>query len=106
MAKYLISFPSAAMVVPDGEWEAVGRDAHAVVNRAGVFRYIPKPWSEPLLVADLRAALAFDPGAAPSADELERRRLEALEPGITQVELGPNGEVLMPGHLPMRPGEL
>src|SRR6266550_2045915 len=24
MAKYLISFPSAAMVVPDGEWEAVG----------------------------------------------------------------------------------
>ena len=27
MAKYLISFPSAAMVVPDGEWEAVGRDA-------------------------------------------------------------------------------
>ena len=25
MAKYLISFPSAAMVVPDGEWEAVGR---------------------------------------------------------------------------------
>jgi len=27
MAKYLISFPSAAMVVPEGEWEAVGRDA-------------------------------------------------------------------------------
>jgi hypothetical protein len=24
MATYLISFPSAAMVVPDGEWEAVG----------------------------------------------------------------------------------
>ncbi len=24
MAKYLISFPSAAMVVPDGEWGAVG----------------------------------------------------------------------------------
>src|SRR6476660_5020319 len=32
MAKYLISFPSAAMVVPDGEWEAVGRDAHAVID--------------------------------------------------------------------------
>jgi hypothetical protein len=28
MAKYLISFPSAAMVVPDAEWGAVGRDAH------------------------------------------------------------------------------
>ena len=34
MSKYLISFPSAAMVVPDGEWEAVGRDAHAVIDEA------------------------------------------------------------------------
>jgi len=34
MAKYLISFPSAAMVVPEGEWEAAGRDAHAVVEEA------------------------------------------------------------------------
>jgi len=34
MAKYLISFPSAAMVVPDGELEAVGRDAHAVIDAA------------------------------------------------------------------------
>jgi hypothetical protein len=34
MAKYLISFPSAAMVVPDDEWEAVGRDAHAVIDEA------------------------------------------------------------------------
>src|SRR5947209_17621846 len=34
MAKYLISFPSAAMVVPDGEWETVGRDAHAVIDQA------------------------------------------------------------------------
>lgn len=34
MAKYLISFPSAAMVLPDGEMEAVGRDAHAVIAQA------------------------------------------------------------------------
>jgi hypothetical protein len=34
MAKYLISFPSAAMVVPDGELGAVGRDAHAVSEEA------------------------------------------------------------------------
>ena len=34
MAKYLISFPSAAMLVPDGEWEAVGRDSHAVIDEA------------------------------------------------------------------------
>ena len=34
MARYLISFPSAAMVVPEGEWEAVSRDAHAVIDEA------------------------------------------------------------------------
>jgi hypothetical protein len=34
MAKYLISFPSAAMVVPADELESVGRAAHAVVEAA------------------------------------------------------------------------
>jgi hypothetical protein len=34
MAKYVISFPSAAMIVPDGEWGTVGRDAHAVIDEA------------------------------------------------------------------------
>jgi len=34
MAKYLISFPSAAMVVPEGELDAVGRDASAVIDEA------------------------------------------------------------------------
>lgn len=40
MAKYLISFPSAAMVVPESEWEAVDRDSHAVIieaKAAGVY---------------------------------------------------------------------
>lgn len=34
MAKYLISFPSAAMAVPDDEWEAVVRDSHAAIEAA------------------------------------------------------------------------
>ena len=34
MAKYLISFPSAAMVVPDEEWDAVVRSSHAVIEEA------------------------------------------------------------------------
>lgn len=40
MAKYLISFPSAAMVVPDDALPAVDRDAHAVIaaaKAAGVY---------------------------------------------------------------------
>lgn len=36
MAKYLISFPSAAMVVPAAEMAAVGRDAHAVIAAAKI----------------------------------------------------------------------
>lgn len=34
MAMYLISFPAAAMVLADGEWEAVVRDSHAVIEEA------------------------------------------------------------------------
>jgi hypothetical protein len=34
MTKYLISFPSAAMVIPDGEFEAISDAAHAVVEEA------------------------------------------------------------------------
>ena len=34
MAKYLISFPSAAMKVPDSEWAAVEHDSHAVIREA------------------------------------------------------------------------
>jgi len=34
MFKYLISFPSAAMVVPEDEWDAVVRDSHAVIEEA------------------------------------------------------------------------
>jgi len=34
MAKYLISFPSAAMVVPPDEFDSVTRDSHAVIEEA------------------------------------------------------------------------
>lgn len=34
MAKYLISFPSAAMVAPAAEMDAVSRDSHAVIAQA------------------------------------------------------------------------
>ena len=40
MTKYLISFPSAAMVVPEGEFQAVSDESHAVIadaKAAGVY---------------------------------------------------------------------
>ena len=59
MAKYLISFPSAAMVVPDGEWGAVGRDAHAVIDEAKAAEDVP-----PVLVsADGAVAMGGYPWA-------------------------------------------
>lgn len=36
MTKFLISFPSAAMQVPDHDLAEVGRDAHAVIEEAKV----------------------------------------------------------------------
>lgn len=85
--------------------------AQAAINEAGAFRYICKPWRDDELAAHVDAALAHAAEASaqrsaaqawhdrqdePSAYERERRRLEALEPGITHVEWGPSGEVVMP----------
>lgn len=85
--------------------------AQLAINGAGVFRYLCKPWRDEELAAHVDAGLALagssrqqreaaqawqDHRHAPSSEELERRYLEALEPGLTHVDWGPNGEVLMP----------
>lgn len=81
------------------------------VNDARVFRYILKPWNDSELVESVDAALNHAHAQREqsqladamrvqrgdlSTGEAERRRLEALEPGITHVDWGANGEVLMP----------
>jgi len=81
MATYLISFPSAAMVVPVDDWEAVGLAAHAVIDEAkaagvyvfggGIDEAIP-----PLLVA---ADGSFVEGGYPWAP--------VLDGGCTVLEL-------------------
>ncbi|EDY15942.1 hypothetical protein CfE428DRAFT_6553 [Chthoniobacter flavus Ellin428] len=87
MAKYLISFPSAAMVVPDGEWEAVGRDAHAVIDEAkaadvyvfggGIDEAVP-----PVLVsADGAVAEGGYPWGSPAQRRLYRARTALTRPG-------------------------
>ena len=71
MAKYLISFPSAAMVVPNGEWETVGRDSHAVIDEAkaaGVYVFgggIDESVPPALVSADGTVAEGGYPWAAP-----------------------------------------
>jgi DNA-binding NtrC family response regulator len=77
--------------------------AQRAITDAGVFRYLCKPWNDAELFAHVDAAIqqsaaqrAAEPAPQESAQERERRRLETQEPGITQVQWGPSGEVLMP----------
>ncbi|KAB2903081.1 MAG: response regulator [Burkholderiaceae bacterium] len=87
-----------------------GTIVHAL-NEVEVFRYLIKPWVDSELAHQFRQALGKAEEAQRereladvarvqfgeiSAAEAERRRLEAMEPGITQIELGPQGEVLPP----------
>jgi len=78
------------------------------VNEAEVFRYIAKPWQAHELEEIIKLALVrrdqttedrrladerrFERGQM-TAQELEARRLEEEEPGITQVNWGSDGSV-------------
>lgn len=84
------------------------------INDIEVHRFLAKPWSDEEVVQQINGALALSEQRREerqladerreqqgdlSAAEREKRRLEELEPGITHVEWGPNGEVLMPDGL-------
>lgn len=80
--------------------------AQRAINDAGLFRYLTKPWSDTELAAHFETALLETEQRQRRElppEEAERRRLEALEPGLTQVDWGPNGEVLMPPLAPPGP---
>ena len=100
--------PHAVRMIVSASTEVTG--VMSAINDIGVFRYVVKPWVSAQLIEDVRAALAqaeagreqralFEERLMDSPKhrgEAERRRLEALEPGLTRVEWGPQGEVLMP----------
>lgn len=80
------------------------------VNRAEVFRYITKPWTDTELEEIIRLSLQRRDKAmedrrladqvrvqcgALTPQELEARRLEEDEPGITKVTWGPDGSVML-----------
>ncbi len=83
--------------------------AQEAVNQFGLYRYLTKPWEPDELVHHVASALAFSlaqraqqdqatqwVASQVGAEELERRRLEALEPGITQVDWDEQGCVILP----------
>ena len=100
--------PHAARLILSGY-----ADLNAVIgaiNEAQIYRFLNKPWNDYELVSSIAQALAYrdltlenlhladkarvDNGAM-SAQELERKRLEEQEPGITKVNWGPDGSVIL-----------
>ena len=89
MTKYLISFPSAAMVVPSDELEAVGRDAHAVIEdakAAGVYVFAGG------IDASVGPVRVSADGAVAEGGYPER---SALDGGFTVIEASTRDEALL-----------
>ncbi len=100
--------PDAARLVLSGYADL--NSVISAINEAHIYRFLSKPWNDYELVSAIAQALGyqkllvenkqladqtrFEKGNI-SAEELERRRLEALEPGITQVNWGPDGSVIL-----------
>jgi len=104
--------PDAARLILSGYADLNG--LIGAINEAGINRFISKPWNDYELVSTLGQLLALrdltlenqrladqarlSMGAI-SAEDIERKRLEAAEPGITQVNWGPDGSVLLDDSL-------
>lgn len=80
------------------------------INEVGISRFLAKPWDDDEVVKAVREAVEItskarelarfngessDNAEATIRARVELTRLEKLEPGITQVRWGPNGEVLL-----------
>lgn len=100
--------PDAARLILSGYSDLNG--LIGAINEAGISRFISKPWNDYELVSAVAQALALHDLTMEnqrladqarlamgtiSAEEIERKRLEAVEPGITQVNWGPDGSVLL-----------
>lgn len=106
--------PDCARIILSGYADLNG--LMAAINEAGIMRFISKPWndhdllcamSQVLRIRELDienrrlADLVRQQQGQLSAQELELRRLERLEPGITKVNWGPDGSFLLedPGEV-------
>lgn len=80
------------------------------INEAQIYRFLNKPWNDYELVSSIAQALAYRDlmlenqqladqvrveAGAMTPQELERRRLEEQEPGLTRVNWGPDGSVIL-----------
>ncbi|MBT9598763.1 MAG: response regulator [Vitreoscilla sp.] len=100
--------PGCARVILSGYTDLNG--LISAINDARIDRFVAKPWNDFELTSalsqilqirmlrmeneDLANQVRCERGHL-TAEDLERQRLEQLEPGITQVQWGPDGSVLM-----------
>ena len=104
--------PDAARLILSGYADLNG--LIGAINEAGISRFISKPWNDYELISALGQTLALREltlenqrladqarlaAGVITAEEIERKRLEAEEPGITQVNWGPDGSVLLDDDL-------
>lgn len=100
--------PNAARMILSGY-----ADLNALVdaiNQAKIYRFLAKPWNDYELVSSIAEALAYRDLLVEreqladsvrvaqgrlSPEEAELKRLEQLEPGITQVKWGEDGSVIL-----------
>ena len=100
--------PDAARLILSGYADLEG--LIGAINQAAISRFVTKPWDDGELIAVIREALTQREQAletqrladevrvaagALTAEELERRILEAQEPGITKVNWGPDGSIIL-----------
>ncbi|WP_153110519.1 response regulator [Propionivibrio limicola] len=100
--------PEAARLILSGYADLNG--LIGAINEAGIVRFISKPWNDYELISsigqvltlrelsleNLRLAdLARLAQGQVTPEEIERKRLEAEEPGITRVIWGTDGSVLL-----------
>jgi YesN/AraC family two-component response regulator len=108
LKQFRIIQPDAARLILSGY-----ADLNALVgaiNEARIFRFLTKPWSDFELISAIAQALGFRnlllenqrlademrvQRGKLSKLELEMKRLEAIEPGITKVNWGPDGSVIL-----------
>jgi len=100
--------PGSARVILSGYTDLNG--LIAAINEARIDRFVAKPWNDFELVStlaqvlEIRALRLENEALADrmrradgrmTAVDLETKRLEALEPGITQVQWGPDGSIVI-----------
>lgn len=100
--------PDAARLILSGYADLNG--LIGAINEAGISRFISKPWNDYELVSTIGSVLKLRELTLEnqrladqmrlslgriSPEEVERRRLESIEPGITHVNWGPDGSVLL-----------